>query len=738
MKKTARFIALAAIFIIPLFALFPTPNTPFDVSNNLFFPFITGKAFYFRILVEIALACWVILAFMDARYRPKLNALTISVTVFALVTLFADLLGLNPIRSFWSNFERMEGWITVVHLWALFIVAVNLFGSGEEGKKSWLRWFNISLIVALIVGIYGLAQLFGWAVIHQGSSRIDSSLGNAAYMAVYMLFAAGLSAYMFFAYREKYRNTRDGSRLPQWIYAVMTCFFSFLLVETGTRGTTLGLVGGIILALFLYAVFAKNGSKKSRWISGSLIIFIILFGFVFWLNRGTPFIKNSEVLNRLASISISDTTTQARGYIWPMALKGAFESSKTTMIGLGQENFNYIFNKDYNPHMWSAEQWFDRAHNVYLDWLVAGGLIGLLAYLALYILIFRGIWKSDLSMAQKSVLSGLIAGYAVHNIFVFDNLASYVMFFVLLGFVGSFDKAAMNESGRQFDPEMIEYVIAPISIVALVMSVYFFNIRLVQANTRLIEALRSCYGQSPDASLFDKALAVNAYAANQEIREQILQCTGQAVSSTRVPGPVKQALLQAARNAIQTQIALAPKDARMYVLGGQLLNQLGQFADARPLLEKAHELTPAKQTVDLELATNYINSNKNNQALDLLKQAYEEDPSYGQAKQSYAIGLVINDREDEARKIFKSDPEIFETEHMAQAYTSSRQYAKAAALYQKLSDKDPSSVQLKANLAQAQYQSGMKWQAVQTLKALEKDHPEYKEQIEAAIKQAQQ
>src|SRR5947209_1904911 len=100
LTKIAKSVAFSALFLVPLF--------PLIVVNAYFFPFITGKAFYFRLLIEIAFAAWIILACLDAKYRPKITKLTVVVSLFALVTLLADLLGVNPIRSIWSNFERME------------------------------------------------------------------------------------------------------------------------------------------------------------------------------------------------------------------------------------------------------------------------------------------------------------------------------------------------------------------------------------------------------------------------------------------------------------------------------------------------------------------------------------------------------------------------------------------------------------------------------------------------------
>ncbi|MBU6427166.1 O-antigen ligase family protein [Patescibacteria group bacterium] len=748
-KKTTRFVTIAALFLVPIFALI--------VANSLFFPFITGKAFYFRLMVEIAFAAWVILAFLDARYRPKLNALTVGVTLFTVVALIADLLGVNPIRSMWSNFERMEGWITIVHLWAFFIAAAAVFGAEGEAKKWWHRFFNFELAVAFVVGLYGLGQLLGWFAIHQGSTRIDASLGNAAYMAVYMLMNAGLAAYLFLAEKAKRAAAKSpGISFMGWIYIVLTVLFSFLLFETSTRGTILGFTGGLMLALFLYALFAKNGSKRSRMISGGVVALIVIAGIGIYALRNQPIVKNNEVLNRMTSISLSNTESTARLYIWQMALTGWTERP---VLGWGQENFNYIFNANYNPKMWSQEQWFDRAHSVYFDWLVAGGLVGLMAYLALYVLLLRGIWKSGFTMSEKCALTGLVAGYAVHNIFVFDNLASYVLFFTLLGFVASIKSSAAlrhpllqrgNSSQESFTngastiggtkevrPEIVEYVVAPISIVALVIVIFFFELRPYQANTALITALQSCSGPTPDATLFDKALAVNTYVANQEIREQSLSCAGSVIGSQSAPGPTKQAFFQLAVNNIQAQIAATPKDARMYVLGGGFLLGAGQNAQALQLLVDAHALSPAKQSIDFQLAQAYLNAGQIPESVAVLRQAYEGDPSYGEARSAYATGLVLTGQESLAHQLFGDDPAVFQTEQMAGVYANLKQYQKAISIYVALIKNSPTDVNLLSRLAQIQYAAGMKTQAIATLRSIEKDHPEYKDQIEAAIKQVQ-
>ncbi len=794
LQKILRTIALSALFIIPLFALFPTPVWLLNFSDGLFFPFITGKAFYFRILVEIAVVCWAVLAFLDARYRPRLTALTVGVTLFAVVALLADLLGVNIVRSLMSNFERMEGWLVIAHLWAFFISTSCIFGRGDEGKRLWHRWFNVSLVVASIVTIYALCQQFGWAEIHQGSTRLDASLGNAAYLAVYLLMHIGMAMYLFFVARAK---SIANASLLQWAYPILSIIFAIIVFLTQTRGTLIGLAVGLVATCVSYALFVNGVTRKKvlialsfpllvalyalfvlalglftlsiwwlalvaliyfialivyviknqdavpypaarsgRWISVGIIALFFVLGGAFYLVKDAAFVKNSPSLDRIASISLTDTKTQARAYIWPMALEGF---TQRPILGWGQENFNYIFNTHYNPKMWNQEQWFDRAHSVYLDWLVASGAVGLIVYLALYVLIILAVWKSSLTAAQKSVLTGLVISYGIHNFFVFDNLASYIFFFAFLGFAGSLSSrvTTQDKPSKVFSLEAVEYIVLPIAIIAFVAGMYFLNVRMIQANTRLIGALVSCGSRNslPDPELFTRALSLSA-TANQEIREQILSCAGSIVTR-QYPGPTKQAYYDLALQQIKAQIEYAPRDARGYVLGGTFLSNLNQATEALPILEKAHELTSRKQSVAIQLANVYLGINRTDDALKLLKEAYESDTTFQEARQSYILGLVVAKRDAEAREVASSSMNLFENDRTAHAYAISKQFDKSIALYTTLLQRDPTSVPLSMQLVEVYLLSNRKWEAIELVRKVGKDHPEYKDQIEPMIKQIQ-
>jgi O-antigen ligase len=728
MKSSNTFLRNGIVFL-----LFLVPIFPLIVSDNLFFPFITGKAFAFRIIVELALALWLILIYKDKSSAPRWNSLTVLLTVFTVAALVADLAGINPIRSLWSNNERMEGWVTIIHLYAYFILMTSMF----RDRKWWPRYFNMTIAVAVVISLYGIAQLAGWAAIHQGSARLDASLGNSAYLAVYMLIHAFLAAYM----AAQAWASKKIDRVC--IYSALAALFSFILLETQTRGTVLGLVGGILLACFLYAVFAKGpAAKTSRIVNGSIVALVIVLGIGFYFIRNVPAIQANPILGRMASISLSDTTVQSRLlYIWPMAIKGAFSSPKTAVIGWGQENFNYIFNADYNPHMWTDEQWFDRAHDVFLDWLVAGGLIGLLLYVSLYVFGFIYIWKSALPVAEKSILSGLLAGYAVHNIFVFDNLSSYYLFFLFLSFVYSLRESkgfAWLEKMKS-DDEIANYVVLPFVAVLFAVTFFFINWRPIEANTDLIAALETCSGQqsvAPTTAPWQKALAVNAYVANQEIREQLLSCSDNVISAQSVDNMTKAQFYSFTDEQIQAQVAATPKDARIYVLAGSYYNDLSQWASSVPLLEKAHQLTPGKQSVDFELGLAYLNtSGKQSAGLALFKQAYTADPTYPDANVNYAAALISTGDEKDALPILAGNAAWPTDPRIINAYAVVKNYTKVVSIYKTLIAANPSNAQYRVSLAATYFQEKDVYDAEATMNQAIKDFPLYKDQLTQVLDQ---
>ena len=163
--------------------------TPLVFSPSTAFPFIVGKAIWSRILIETVFSMWVILALRRPEYRPASSWLVRLVGLFLLANLLAALFGVSFQRSFWSNFERMQGVFDQAHWFLLLVVAISVV----KGLRQWRAVFIWNLIIALFIGLLGLAQRHGveiplFSYLGQ-ESRVFSTLGNATFLGAYMMIA---------------------------------------------------------------------------------------------------------------------------------------------------------------------------------------------------------------------------------------------------------------------------------------------------------------------------------------------------------------------------------------------------------------------------------------------------------------------------------------------------------------------------------------------------------------------
>ncbi len=701
--------------------LFLIPFIPFLVSSSLFFPFITTKAFAFRVIVEIIFGAWIILALVEPKYRPKKSIILYCLLAFMAVIGLADIFGVAPIKSFWSNFERMEGYITILHLGALFVVMGSVFREIE-----WKRWWNTSLVASFIMVLYGFGQLAGVFEIHQGGARVDGSLGNAAYLAVYLLF------HIFFAFMLLMRE-KKGSFL-QWVYGTLILLQTIILYYTATRGAILGFIGGLFLVA-LFNIKNKENKKVERASRVSFVLLLVVIG-GFLLARDTSFVKESPVLSRFSSISLAEIKTEGRSFIWPMAVKGVMERP---ILGWGQDNFNYVFSEHYDPAMYRLEPWFDRAHNIFLDWAIAGGLLGLLAYLSLYFALLISIWKrdKDFSHLDRSILTGLISAYFFHNLFVFDHLVSYIFFISLLAYVHSRTTIPTPET-KESSTKILIYA-GPVVAILLVTTLYFVNIKPIKANQNLISALKTV--QAGDTVSIQKASGYFNTAFEQsrlgrpEMVEWIVSSSQQILSS-EISTEEKNNYFNFAKGAIDKILVELPTDARYRILAGAFYGKTGFPDQALEHLNIAKTLIPGKQMVHIELGSAYLNKGDTENALKNFKYAYELAPGYPDAQMIYLIGGIYANDTNVVNQMMAIIPEatLATDDRLSGALLNTKNYSALVQLLQKRLELKPNDPQSYIGLAATYVKMGDKYSAIGVLRNMAGTLPESKDQAEEYIK----
>ncbi|MBX4199184.1 O-antigen ligase family protein [Candidatus Parcubacteria bacterium] len=661
---------LKTIIYIGLFAI---PFVPFLVSSSLFFPFITTKAFAWRIIVEVIFAAWALLALANAEYRPKRSFILYALLAFVAVIGVADIFGAAPMKSFWSNAERMEGYVTLLHLTMLYLVGSSFFR-----ELDWRRWWQVSLGASALMSIYCIFQLLGVLEIHQGGARVDGTLGNAAYLAVYLLFHIFIAIYFWL---------RESGRGLKWLYGSLILLESLMLYFTATRGAILGLLGGLLVASVL-SLRNREDNRLRRLGISYLVGFVVVIGLFFSL-RHTSLVQGSPVLSRFANLSASEWKSEGRAFVWPMALKGVMEHP---VLGWGQDNFNYVFNEHYSPEMYNLEPWFDRAHNIFLDWAIAGGLLGLIAYLSLYASLLYYLWRpaSTFTKTERAVFTGLLAAYFFHNLFVFDHLISYILFIFFLAFVES---ASVTErfAGKMVSEDSTKSMAAPLAGILLLALLYFVNIRPIITNTTIISALRDMQSGNPTASMneFRKAYG-ESRLGRPEVVEQ-MAANSPALLASNATLEEKNSFYNFARTAVEGQAAEVPDDARYQMLAGDFLTRTGQYAAGEAYLKRAIEEMPDKQVIYFELASSQINRGDYQGALATLKHAYDLAPGYYQAKSAYLVGAIYAGDMALEQKLLAEMPaqEFINDAQVLSAMYQHKQYSLLISTFRNIENKFP-------------------------------------------------
>ncbi len=412
------------LYLAPLAVIIITPST--------LFPFIVGKYTFFKIAVELALLFFV-WGWATSKFSIK-QPLVIAVSVFVFIFVLAGFAGINPGASFWSNFERGEGSFLLLHFYVYFFLLLGLM----KNENDWRRFFAVVMASGSLVALYGVAAGLGISGFVGASGfceRFAGSLGNPAYLGTFLIFMIFYAAYLLVSGDWRKKNWRVW-KAPALIFLIIY-FFVFLLFSQ-TRGALLGLGTGIIAALF-YLV-AVLPSRKWRWILFGAAAALLVTGAVGVYYRQyidlAPWCAGGGG-NRILDVSFEGETINTRFALWRQSIEAWKERP---ILGWGPENFAAAFEKYYNP---VHTVWFDRAHNIFFDYLVMTGGLGLLSFIGIFVVYYWQFLKSQKEklpitdyqlLITNALLFSLPIAYLVQGLVLFDVLPIYINLFLFLAF----------------------------------------------------------------------------------------------------------------------------------------------------------------------------------------------------------------------------------------------------------------------------------------------------------------
>lgn len=481
------------LLLLSRFWLYAALFTPVLLTRSLFFPFITSKQIAFRVCVEFALFFLLLeilrvffgaseearKRFFSALKHHLLHPVSLSLVALGGALAIASLTSDYPALSFWSNYERGDGAFQILHYVVFGLLIKILFTE----KKSIIRLFWANIIASLPVSYYAIGQMFGnkgSATFLAAADRVSGTLGNPSYLACYLAFNLVFILYIIL-------NTKD--RLIQMGLGLLGLIQLFLIMKAQTLGVGLGLfIGGIVLGIFLVRKSDNPTVKKAGLaVVGALLVFSSFF----MLTRQHPVWKQVPLLSRLTNLEGTYDGVRPRLWTWQSTLQGVRENP---LLGWGTENFAEPFDTYYNPNHYGRESFFDRTHNVALEYLISGGLLAFIPWCLIFFFYYRSIRRKKESGLWAGVCIAMPVVYLVQGMFLFDVLPIYITLYLFL--MGSLNLHEGEQARRLESPTIgsiapLHYITLSLAGVASAMLLYTTAYLPLQRNLLISGALRA-------------------------------------------------------------------------------------------------------------------------------------------------------------------------------------------------------------------------------------------------------
>jgi O-antigen ligase/tetratricopeptide (TPR) repeat protein len=620
--------------IVALVGVYGGLLMPLVFIPMVIFPFVFSKLVMFQILIGLAFPSYLLLAWLEPKYRPQKALLYYAIGGYFVALALSVIFSVDPLRSWWGNQERMNGLFTLLHFFAWLTMAVGMLKTWD----GWRRLLNYEIVLSVFMAAVALLQLVKKdLLLFPAGGRVGGLLDNPIYMGAYQIFNLSFLVLLFVKTRSK--------ALRCWYAAAMLIDIA-AFVAAQSRGALIGLAAVIGVSALCYALFTKE--RTARWgILGAAAACFLLYGTAFAF-RTAPFIAESS-FSRFLNLNV---TSETRFIAWDIAWQGFLERPLT---GWGLDTFHVLFNEKYNPRSLEFgyyETWFDRAHNTVMDVLSMTGIFGFVTFFGIFGALFYSVWRAyrrkDMDLTFAAILTALPVGYFLQNLFVFDHPAAFSMSYLLFALViaatqpGFMDGSAAHAShAAEKKGGAPVAAFAVLQLIALFI-VWQFSVQPFRASLFTIK-YNKLFGVQPEAAW--SAIQAAGKISTPYLDEQtflLARNIGSLSSSGQFTQyPNWQDWFSYAKEVNERHLASHPRNTHQYFAYARLLQdvapllsgeaQMQTIAASEQAYRKAIATSPKRQQLYFALAQLYSMTGRKDETREVLKSALDFNRNIGEA-----------------------------------------------------------------------------------------------------------
>jgi O-antigen ligase len=629
---------VASVLLVPLVG-----------SYDVIYPHVVLKAVAFRIVLSAMLGYFVARFLLREYDLADRDPILVTWCGFLLLLLLSGILGVAPQRSFFGTMERMWGAITWFYL-LVWYVALRVLVRGRRWNAALGATAAVSLAVGFVALLQGYAHVLNVDVRGASRSTVAATLGNSSYLAIYLVLSIAVVLLLW---------PRASSGRTRALCAGSIAVLLWALTLSGGRTAVVGLVVGAAAGGTVLLTTRREAGSAAQKLSGRyglVAMLLVVAAGGFGIGR---------LANRFAGVNLSSSTLTARFAAWQA---GWEQFRETPLLGIGPENF-YIAVTRFFParlHDLGETNW-DRAHNGYLEILVGSGVLGLVAYLAIWVAFFwsvRVAWTSGrASRVEAAVLTGAGVAYLVYLLTWFDDLSSSIVLVLLFAYAGSLRTGEQPLVAEGAPRERTPFRYALLVLALLVIGVFTYQ-RSWQVWVTGRKAVQGMRAENVEDRLDRFHSALDAAGAEGLLVQGLYVDYVRAFGRPVVRGdrdPRRERILEASiqRGLLELDVvsAMDPHNevwwvdrSRLLLLAAELRSDRRPYRASVEALKRAIELGPRKIPTYHLLADLYLAGDQPNEALAALEAARRLDDSSGEthfriARAEAAAGHVERSRE---------------------------------------------------------------------------------------------
>ncbi|MBL7057841.1 O-antigen ligase family protein [Patescibacteria group bacterium] len=614
----------------------------FLVYSGFLFPYITSKQIYFNILIEFISIFWVVYLLKYPKERPKITYVGWGLIAYFSVVLLTSFTGVDFNLSFWGDIERMLGFFHIVHFLVLYFIIITVMREWQD----WKIFLLLSVILAQIVSLNGIV------------GQAYSTIGNTAYVAGYIIF----NIFFTFILIAREQNIR-----LRWAYLALLPLLVKQFLLASSAGGAFGLGFSFFVMLFLYGMFSSN-QKIKKYTFAAIITFSVLTITAF---SNKSLMKDTSLLS---DMSFEKNTFKTRLISWKAAM---YDMPNHFFLGTGFGNFAVTFDKYFDPIFYNysrSETYFDRAHNNIIEIASTTGMLGLMAYLSIFlaagIYLIRYFNSGVINIYDFCFVSALLIAYFVQNLAVFDSLVTFIGLMMTLGYVHWITQNRGVVTQEIYSEENNGKVIVTRDneIFALVVVGFVFITIIYQYNYKPIRMLKGTIdgqiafieGDYPRANKhYAQALSYHT-GLDRDSKVAFVREVGSRISSLiSLPKEERDSMVNMAIRLAEENVALNPLDSMLQLQLSQIYRvaadyytndhalALDLFNKSNDAIDRSIESSPRRIRIYFSKAQILLSAGKTEDAIEILKYASTlNEDYYDTFCHLGGIALSLNDKEE--------------------------------------------------------------------------------------------